>query len=379
LTIIKLKKIAALSLALVLLLAGCQAADTSWAFEWEGERMPAGVYILYINQALVSATNQMHQEWLNWQGPEEDRPPSLWDLTSSEILDLQVDGIRLYDWVIHEGQRLARHHFAVQALLSEFEIELDPVEMAAITAAAQRDYQAQEAHLRGLGVAESSMVGSYRARTAQFSLFFGLYGEGGAFEVPEAEVRNYFDQNFVRGQELIIWLEEVWEDNYDDETALAEARQVADQENARLRALAGDFLARMRDGEAIEVLQYELDRELRGPDANVTQSVPGELDVLLPQVLEGQHSFLDEILVDSLIATPVGQSGQFENDGFILLVRRMDIFANPNDLEERRERIIHSLSWETDFLALLDERAGRLPVLVNQAAIDRYGPGGMLD
>ena len=380
-TIKPLKKLVALSLAILILLAGCQTTDTSWAFELEGERLPAGAYILFQNQALMTATDRLYQDWLDWErsdDPDAPEPAFVFDLSPSEMLAAEIDGISMRDWVINEAQRLARQHFAVLALLDEFEIAVDPVLLAQADAAAQRDYQQGEADFREIGVAESSLALVYRASVSLNALFDGLYGEDGVQQVPEAEIRAYFDENFIRGQELFFWKDEVYPEYFEDEAELVEAQRAADAENARLRELASAYFERLSAGEAIEDLQYELDLELRGEDAGVTRSPTGGLDIILRRDTQNHFMFSQE-MIDTLISTAVGQSAMTENDSAIILVRRLDLFESTSDLEDYRAEIIHSLRHGDQFFAMLDERAAELPVIVNQNAINRYSPSRLLN
>ena len=379
-TIKPLKKLAALSLALLILLAGCQTADTTWAFELEGERLPSGAYILFQNQALINATDRLYQDWLAWDRSEDREGPEpafIFDLSPSEMLSVEIDGMAMRDWVVIEGQRLARRHFAVLSLLDEYEIEVDPALLAQADAAARREYQQSEASFREIGVAESSLALTYRSSVSLNALFEGLYGEEGAQPVPEAEIRAYFDENFFRAQHLFFWKDEVHPEDFEGQAELAEAQRLAEQENARLRELANTYLERLRDGEAIEDLQYELDVELGGEDASFGRSRPGGLDVIIRRDTQNHFLFPQEMM-DALGATAPGQSAMVESDSAIILIRRLDIFERASDLEDHREEIVHSLRHGEPFFAMLDERADELPIVANQNALSRYQPNRLL-
>ena len=348
----RIKKFTAILLAMLIFLTGCQVlSDTTWAFELEGERMPAGAYILFMNQATMQAFGILQQQWLEWEPAFEGDllPTHVEDMTSREILNSDVQGVNFSDWVIAEAQVLARRHFAVQAKMAELGISLDPDEIAHAAARAQNEYHDG---FRQIGVAESSLAFLHESSAAITKLFFEMYRAGGAYEISPQEMRDYFGENYVRGHQLIIWLP-------------------ADAPHDEQIKLARSLYERMRAGEAIEDLQYDLSVELRGEG---TLHPPGSLDLLARK----DDPNFDPTVLTGLASISVGQSAMFEEEHAIILVRRLDVFENPGDMDMMRDEIIFSMRHDDHFLPMLDQLGNELPIRVNQAAIRRYGPASLL-
>jgi len=367
----------ALTIAILMLITGCQTADASWVFEHEGERLPAGAYILFMNQALGDATRMLQAEWFEWEPSYEGEewPPHPFDMSDREILNSDIEGMRLYDWVIREAGRISMRHIAASSMLSQYGISLDQTEIADAETAARREYQQQSRVFRDIGVAESSLVLIRKSPITLNALFDGLYGPGGAYEVPQREIMSYFEDNFVKGQQLLFWKTQVFEGDYETEEDLAEARRLAVEANEELMRLALDFMERLEEGEAIEDLQYDLSRHFSADPDSVVRTEDGELDFIIRR---DNFNALTQTEMESLLNAPVGESLLVEDDEVIMLMRRLDILENPQDLEDHQESILFWLRHDDVFLPLLDQRGEELAVIVNEAAIRRYSPSRLM-
>ena len=370
----RITKFIALVVALLVFLTGCQATmtDTSWAFELEGERLPAGVYILFMNDAFMRATDIMVDEWMAWEEEYEgqERPPSVFDMTPDEIFDAKVEGMRVYDWVLAEAQDLTRQHLAVKSMLTQFGIEPDSELLADTLASARNDYRTHEQFFRAIGVAESSLAMTYRAAADQIALFRGLYEEGGPFEIPQSELNAYFDENFLRGQELIFFKEMPTFTGEETDEELAEAIAANEEANEELRELAQEFLERLEGGEAFEQLQYERDLMFSPNPELVDRQAPGVLDFLARRDVQ----FFNPAVLEGLGTLSTGEAAIFEDDWVIAVVRRLDTFADQAALDQHLDMLLWTMRFEDHFIPLIEETARTLPLFVNTAAINRYSP-----
>jgi len=394
----------ALTIAILILVTGCQTTDTSWVFEHEGERLPAGAYILFMNQALGDASTMLQTEWFEWEPSYEgeDWPLHPFDMSEREILNSNVEGMRLYDWVVREARQISVRHIAVSSMLSQYGISPDPTEIEDAETAARREYRQGGRAFRDIGVAESSLALIHESTVMFNTLFDGLYGPGGAYEVPQQEIMSYFEDNFIKGQRLSLWKTQVFEENYETEEELAEARRLADEENEGLMQLAIEFMERMEAGEAIEDLHYDLSRHLSPDPDSVVRRATGEFDFIIRR--DNIH-VLTETEMESLVNTPAGESVLVEGQEAIAMIRRLDMPETPQDLEEHSEAILlwlrHAdafmqivnqrgeeptvveaiifwLRYDDVFLPMLDQRGEELAIIVNDAAIRRYSPSRLM-
>lgn len=379
-TVMKRARVLAIVLAatmLAVLFAGCQTTDTSWVLDHEGERLPAGAYILFVNQALIEATNIVYNEWEDWEPSyeNEEPPPSLLEMSTQEILNLPLHGTRLYDWVVSEAVRLSRRYLALTAKMAQLGIEPDPENLAMAMRDAAADYRLNEAMFREIGVAEFSLALNYRSSVYMEALFDALYNPGGPREVTMSELLRYFEENFVRGQEIVFFLENVSANQFESDEEYLEAQVSAQMNNAMVRALAESFLERLQDGESFEQLTYERDQMFSPNPENVEMPQEGQLAFLT----RNDNMFMNQSTVEGLNSLAIGQFGIFEDEWVISLVQRLETQLDPRDLENHREEIVFGLRFEDDFLPLLDELGAQLPISVNNAAIARYSPDRLLD
>jgi len=374
-------KFFALVVALIVLLSGCQGlTDTSWAFEHEGQRLPAGTYILFINDAFLRGADMLVQDRIDWDnariGMEEEYPdqgpPDIFAMTSEEMFDTPLEGMRFYDWVTAEAQNLSRRYFAVNALLAQHEIEPSLEDMAQAMMSASAEYQDGQQFYRQLGVGETSLLLFFIHGVNHGALFEGLYGSGGPYEIPQAEIRAHFDEQFVAGQEIIFLKAEPFLTGDETEEEAAEIIQAAEETNEEIRELAQEFLERLLAGEAFEQLQYEHELEFSPNPENVMRQPPGVLDFLTRRDNVFHHN---QAVLDGLDALSVGDAGVFEDEWVIAVVRRLDTLANQDAVDEQMSEILNYLRYEDHFLPMLDELGKTLPLRVNNNAINRYTLG----
>ena len=371
----RITKFIAIVASLLIFLTSCQMRDTSWVFAYGEERMPAGAYILLVNNAFSRGHDILLNEWweLAEEYPEQEREPSISQLLQEgrldEVFNLQIEGVRLYDWVLAEAQAQARQHFAVSYLMAEHGIEADPSDMLMALLEAQAAYAMDEEFFRSIGVVETSMVYIHISTTNLFALFEGLYSRGGPYEIPEAELIAYF----FAGQELIFPKEIPELTGEKTEEEMAQVQQAAREANEELRELAQEFLERLQDGEAFELLQYELALMFSpNPDA-VERQRPGAFDFLAMK----DSPIHNQATLDGLNILSVGNAGIFEDDWVIAVVRRLDTSAvmaamNEQAMDDQIENLIWTTRFEDYFLPMIEELANTLPIDVNNAALNRY-------
>ena len=376
----RITKFIALAVALLVLLAGCQFRDTSWVFELNDERVPAGAYILVLNDNLVRGANILIEEWLEWEEeyPDQERPPAIFDATPSEALNFEIEGMRLEDWALAETNNFFRQHFAVRTLLDRYDIEPDVLEMFFAIHAASSEYSQQEQMFREMGVGEGSLTFVYLSNASLGSLFRGLYEQGGPREIPEDEFAAYFEENFVAGQEIVFVKEEPVLTGEESEEERAEIVRAAQEANQELRELAESFLERLLSGEyTFEQLHYERDLMYSPDPSGVMLQPPGALDFVTR--IEGAFLF-NEAVIEGLPTLSVGEAGVFEDDWVIAVVRRLDLSdADQNVLDEERDEFLWGTRFEDDFMPLLEELGESLPIVTNQAAVNRYTPRFLME
>ena len=367
-------KFIALVVAILVLLAGCQGlTDTSWVFERGEQRLPAGLYILFINDAFMRGGGELIEAWVEWSNEnpdqEEGGPPDILDMTPEEMFEVEFEGMRFYDWVVAEAQNSARRYFAVLDLLEKYDIESDMLQMALAMATARTDFQENEQFYTSLGIGENSVLLFYIHDIDLHSLFNGLYGPGGPYEVPQEELRAHFGESFLAGQELIFVKDTPIFSGDETEEEAAAAIEEAEELLAELRELAQEFLERLLEGEAFEQLQYEREMMFAFDTDGIVRQPPGTLDFIITQENE---FFFNQAVLDGLPTLSFGEAGIFEDEWVIAVVRRLDPFAIEDATEGYMDMIVRTMRFDDYFLPMLDELGSTLPLRVNNAAVNRY-------
>ena len=371
-------KIIALVITMLVLFTSCRT-DTSWVADWGEERLPAGSYILFLEDSYNRGLQMLVDEYLEWEeaGIDLDERPSIFDMDVEDILELELEGIRFYDWVHIEARNSIYRYFAVRALLDEYDIEADLFEMGMAIMGANDEYRAHEESFRSMGIGEHSLVLNRMSAVNHVALFLGLYDRGGVYAIPQDEIRAYFEENFVAGNELIFFKEMPHLLGEETEEEIAQEMQRVQEVNIELRELAEEFLERLQGGESIEQLQYERDLMYTSEPELINVQAPGVLDFITR--VEEHNIHHNEIVVEGLQSLSVGESGIFEDEWLIVVVRRLDVLANQRAMNEQMEELVWSMRFEDSFLPLLDEVGRTLPITINEAAINRYTLSRLID
>lgn len=183
--------------------SGC-SQNVNYAMEVDGEKIAAGLYILYSGQALSDA-----QEKLKEDNPDLD--------TSAEgfsYYDQKIGDMSFGDYVEQEAVNYCKRHVAVNRLFDELNIpiEKDEKENLNDSVNSQWDYDVSSwssrltylgknktlgAYYESIGVSKSSfrefLTNTYKAS----KIFTYYYGEGGIEEVSKADKEKWLDENYA--------------------------------------------------------------------------------------------------------------------------------------------------------------------------------------
>ena len=207
-----LKKILALFLAaiMVISLAACSAVPTSlnkeWSYKSDSQEYPVGMYIF----CLYSAYRQAYSTLSENLGDKFDSTASILDLSST--FD-ETDTVYLCkDWIKSEADKICRNLVALDMEIEKYGITLDPEIVESARNQAKDDWYLGPYYeyssdystsykdlMEPYGISfESYFLGSVNlAKVKQSALFNYFYNKGGVREVPESEIKAYFEKEYT--------------------------------------------------------------------------------------------------------------------------------------------------------------------------------------
>ncbi|MBQ2943343.1 MAG: hypothetical protein IJD93_01400 [Ruminococcus sp.] len=208
-----MKKITALLLAVLMLASLCactnlRSSKAEWGYKTDAQEYAIGVY----NYSLFSAYNQAYSVISQLQGEDFDSEVSILDISAT--FDEAKGEEKALDFILSEADYITKNIIAIDNLIAENGIELDAELEASALEQAKKDwylgsyYEEYMAYgytaapykdmLEPYGVSfESFYESSYLASVKQNAIFDFFYAKGGEKEVPEGEIKNYFEDNYT--------------------------------------------------------------------------------------------------------------------------------------------------------------------------------------
>lgn len=241
-----LKTVTALVLvaALALSLSGCYSENKTWAAEYNGQRMPIGVYIYYLNTAYNEAAAQVSSEQRVLSATLDGKPAEQW------IRDRAMEYLKLYFWTESELDRLG--------------VTVSEEALAQANTTTESYWALLQTSLENFGVSKSSFDLAYSQYTAKsVALFNAYYGAGGEKEVPYDEVLQYYTDHYYSYEYFTAPYYNIDEDgNY---------TFMEDEEKEALNEHLETYVAMVNDGNASVQLvagQYAADAGLTSSTYN---------------------------------------------------------------------------------------------------------------
>lgn len=285
------------------------------------------------------------------------------DLTYGEGDDEQT--IKLEEFLHLSAQENLITQEAIRQIMAENNIEWDEDD---VTDMEESFATMEEDEFLEVGISRETMIDVYKnVSLNKSSLLHGLYGEGGAREVSEAERKEYFDENYLSYK--IIYIELT-----DDE-----GEELSDADKKVYTDLLNGYLADYnKSGNFEEIMdaytQYQAEQNA-DEDAEDEEELEPSTDEGNRQNVDATN--LDENLVDEIRATEIGEARvvEYSADGTTptaALILRLD--PNDGDLfTDVTEAIINKMKTE-ELEAEIEERTETVTVNFKKSAIKKCDP-----
>lgn len=373
------KKAAASILCGAVALTACSCGNTTGtALTIDGEDIRAGIYIYYQSNALNDAVTALEEE-----------QPEL-DMYAEDFVleDQTVGGLNINEWVKNKTIEYCREYVAVNKLFDEYGLSLSDEELSEINTNtntlwteenmyAQYIYgvDAMGEYYESIGIGKESYKDISTAVYKRSAIFDHLYKEGGSLAVSadELSAKVVADYALVLSMEIDaeIASPETYLEMLNSGKTFSEVHQAYTKEDT-IKRLEADMAKAEADGteytgtrpEELEVpLISEKDMQTIVSKDSTTPSESYVTDVFAMTAGEAKIITVSE--------TTTAADGTETTAMSYYLVKRLDIAADAEVMEEYGETALHSLKDE-EFDTTMKTAGSAYSVSENAAAIKKY-------
>ncbi len=338
--------------AMALSMAAC-SSDTSWIMRKDPLEMPVGVYINNLIQSYYEATTLV-------EDAEQD------------VLSQQIEGQDAEDWIQQNAIDETKKAMAICSEFNARNIAFSQEQLLSCQEQAASYYEQAGDNLEKNGISQDSIELIYQIAYMKTQLFQALYGEAGEDPVSEEELRDYYNENYIKMavQTFSFSDVEVPEDATEEEKAAYQ--EFNDNERSNVYTNANTLYLQAQIGIENGKSWNEILNEFNAQN----QSSGEEYDMTTDnyRLVDTATTPLNSEIITALKEAEQGEVIMVETDTMIAIGATTDINEDPTDFEYVADSIRHALRDETMEEYLLQVAQDDSFVL-NQDAVDRYTIG----
>jgi len=345
-----LKKLAAILIAGCMALSLAACSDTTWVYDFGGEKIPAALYIAYTMQAYRSIYSQ------------DD-----YDSAITDMMEQTIEGQSAKDWIEQEARESCARYVAIANKCAELGVTLTEEEEAEVDSVLEANWAYLGANYEENGVSRETFRKMLKSSSLQSKLFTSYYDKGGVEEVPTEDLTAHFKENFATVNLFRLPYftnEDTDEKKQDNEETLARAEEYVKQLNE------GTSYGEVYDGYRHFVMGTTHD------DGDETDTISPDEDTLT-WVKKANDPNYSQRVIDVIFneMKPEGEAKYIVDDenGYCYIVKRYDTAKAEKNFDDMRTAVLYDVKGD-DFEELLDSLASELSVTVNDAAVRRYTP-----
>lgn len=240
---INIKKMTAALLAasMAATLTGC-GENTTWGADIDGQRIPAGVLIYFLQTSYYDAQSKLYEEASEASGDETGTG----DITQTDVYTSQIEGKNGRDWVYDDATKQMQIYAAVESRFDEYGLTLTDEERDSAELYCDQLWDnGGEDYYSSMGISRDSYISIYLNNEKRSKLFEYLYSEGGEYGVPDSDVKTYLSENYA----LINYI--------DMELKDGEGNLLKSDGKAERMAMAQEYVERYKNGEDFDSLNAE--------------------------------------------------------------------------------------------------------------------------
>ncbi len=341
--------------------AGCGSTPT-WAVQ-DGERtLPVGTYICNLITSYQNAVMQA-------------------DLTQ-DLFAQEIDGVPVNDWIKQEALRNTKGIFYVDDKLEELGVSLSEEEEEQITSLSSLTWSQVEDTFEPFGVSEDSFETAYAAYGVKMAaLFEAIYGPGGTEPVSDGELEQFFNENYVHLEYLMMPLFDAVSEETDGKSSEAEPVAWTEEELAEAKELFDGYAGRVSRG------AMTMEEAAEGyAESGYAQNDAMEAEFLLQDSITPREDLASDYPAEFIAALDALEPGEastlhltLPNGEFYLLIYTDEIAPYAEEYlsgETNRNNTLGTMKYD-EFLQAAYEEIDAMDVTVNEEAVSHYDPQEM--
>lgn len=346
-----LKKVLAAVVCAAMLLSMSACADTTWAFNYDGTIIPAGLYLEMTMEGYNAISSQ--------EGYDSEKG----------VMEQTIEGKSSADWIKEKAREMADQYIAVGRMFDEVGLTISDEDQATIDNSVDNNWESYSAVYEKNGVGKENYKRAVTSAWKKQALFDYYYAEGGVEEVTEETIKTYYSDNYLNLNIFSVTLA-----SGDDLTE----EQLEDNE-AR-KASVDEYIAAINDktksfNEVRDSFNHTYLSGLYGEthDSSVSYDQIQE-DTATVSYLRKDSTQYTETLMKALLAMEIGGDAKaVEDNGTYYIVKRYD---TDDTFEGMKDTILSDMKGE-EFEAKIAEWTSGLNPTVNTAAINHYNPANI--
>ena len=319
-------------------LAACQL-PIKWIARTDEEEYPVGLYLLALMDSAGEASTLVEH-------PE------------GNVYAQEIDGVMVPDWIDQRAQDEMRQLAAIRSKFREMGLSFTEEEQSFMDQSFAIQWMYYGQSLQNSGVAEESFRLSVETEEMRQKLFDTIYGEGGEKEIPEADLRAVYDENYVKVSYMQFSLT----------TMNEEGESVADEE---AKAAADEFLAKVRD-QGVDFYEAISDYEasIATEDNPAETHEGGEHDAYL-DVRSAADAGLTEETATELKNAAVGDIVVYETEDVMMVFQKLDHVADEEGFQQYVPTIMEELKGD-EFQETVESWASEIGLEFNESRLKDY-------
>lgn len=331
---------AVLSLAMMASATACSGADKSWAVKSENLTVPIGAYIYNLYNAYQQASSQV----------EDSTKP---------VLEQTIEDKDATTWIKENALRQTKSILVIDDKMKELNLTLTEDELKQVDDQTTNYWGQVSASMTEYGVAQSSFKLAYTDYYTKYSkVFDATYGKGGAQEVSDADVKDYYVKNYQAFSYVMAPVID-----------MTTGTNLTDDEIAKIDTELKDYATKINGGSMTMQQAADGYKTSSGDDtvqlytdsANFgveNASYPTEFGTSLKEMKNGEARVIDV------------------QEMYKILLMKDDVNAKADEQlsnETGRTSILQNMKQE-EFKKTIDDAADSYSATLNQGAIDSYDP-----
>ena len=380
-------RILSIVLAMVMLMTGCKImlpGTPDVAATYEGGQITTGEYLTHLFLYFDDTVQNMQYDYNLYQYLQAGEDP--WTSPNIKFPYTQADGtevkLDLETYIITMAQDSIKRNIVLEKMMKDTGTTVPAEEAELAKQALQNSYPGQNP-LLSYGISDESLNKVFSAvYLNEYLAFMGTYGKNGPKAVPDADIRKYFDTNYLSYKIITVSLTKT--EKQADGTSKTVAMTDAEKQ-AELKKLQGYLAICNEKGFEAAMDAYKKDTAT-DKDAKIEPST----DEQNRQNVDAT-TMTDEALLKAIRSVEVGKAKVVEYGGTeatkdkeatpnntASLILRMDINQPESLYKDSLESILYSLKYE-EFEKLVKDAMANVVVNYNADVLAQCGPKNFVE